>query len=127
MRKVPLKFLPLEFKSNPNFMFVNVDVSDPLPSEIASMKKWDWVMHFASPALPPKYFALPIETMRVNAEGTRHLLDFCRKMGAKFFYASTSEVYGDLLVHPQPESYWGNVNSIGVRSFYDEQNAIPRR
>lgn len=109
-----------EFKTNPNFRFVNLDVSNPLPAEISGMKKWDWVMHFASPASPPKYFALPIETMRVNAEGTRHLLELCRQTGARFFYASTSEVYGDPLVHPQPESYWGNVNPVGVRSIYDE-------
>jgi dTDP-glucose 4,6-dehydratase len=63
---------------------------------------------------------MPIETLRINSEGTRHLLEVCRKTGAKFFFASTSEVYGDPLVHPQPESYWGNVNPIGVRSIYDE-------
>lgn len=105
---------------NPLFEFQKVDVSKPLPEELASRRKWDWIMHFASPASPPKYFAIPIETMLVNAEGTRHLLDLSRKTGAKFFYASTSEVYGDPLVHPQPESYWGNVNPIGVRAIYDE-------
>lgn len=109
-----------DFKINPNFEFHKVDVSKPLPAEIAHKKKWDWIMHFASPASPPKYFAIPIETMTVNAEGTRHLLDLCKSNGAKFFYSSTSEVYGDPEVHPQPESYWGNVNSIGVRSIYDE-------
>ncbi len=107
-------------QGSPLFHFENVDVSKPLPESIAGMKKWDWVLHFASPASPPKYFAIPIETMLVNAEGTRHLLDLCRKTGSRFFYASTSEVYGDPLVHPQPESYWGNVNPIGVRSIYDE-------
>lgn len=109
-----------EFKSNPNFEFVEIDVSKPLPVMISRKKKWDWIMHFASPASPPKYFDIPVETMLVNAEGTRHLLDVCKEEGAKFFYSSTSEVYGDPLVHPQPESYWGNVNSIGVRSIYDE-------
>ena len=109
-----------DLKSSPNFEFQNVDVSKPLPAAITSKKKWDWVMHFASPASPPKYFSLPIETMLVNAEGTRHLLELCRNQKSKFFYASTSEVYGDPLVHPQPECYWGNVNSIGVRSIYDE-------
>jgi len=109
-----------ELKSSPNFEFEEVDVSKPLHASITTMKKWDWVLHFASPASPPKYFALPIETMLVNAEGTRHLLELCRDQKAKFFYSSTSEVYGDPLVHPQPESYWGNVNSIGVRSIYDE-------
>jgi nucleoside-diphosphate-sugar epimerase len=77
-------------------------------------------MHFASPASPPKYLAIPIETMRVNAEGSRHLLELCRQTGAKFFLASTSECYGDPEVHPQPESYWGLVNPIGPRSVYDE-------
>lgn len=108
-----------EFKSNPNFKFIQCDVSQTLPESVAT-QKWDWVMHFASPASPPKYFSMPIETMLVNSEGTRHLLELCKKTGAKFFYASTSEVYGDPLVHPQPESYWGNVNPIGVRSIYDE-------
>jgi len=109
-----------ELKDSPLFEFANVDVSKPLPTAITEKKKWDWVLHFASPASPPKYFAIPIETMLVNAEGTRHLLELCRTQKAKFFYSSTSEVYGDPLVHPQPESYWGNVNSIGVRSIYDE-------
>ena len=107
------------FKNHPDFRFVQADVIEDLPSEIRE-QQWDWVMHFASPASPPKYFALPIETMLVNSEGTRKLLEICRTSGAKFFYASTSEVYGDPLVHPQPETYWGNVNPIGVRAIYDE-------
>jgi dTDP-glucose 4,6-dehydratase len=78
------------------------------------------VLHFASPASPPKYLAHPIETLRVNAEGTRHLLELARHKDAAFFLASTSEVYGDPTVHPQPEGYWGNVNPIGPRSVYDE-------
>jgi dTDP-glucose 4,6-dehydratase len=77
-------------------------------------------MHFASPASPPKYLARPIETLRVNSEGTYHLLELAQKKGARFFLASTSEVYGDPHVHPQPETYWGNVNPIGPRSVYDE-------
>lgn len=109
-----------EFKTNAKFEFQKVDVSKPLPAAISGKKKWDWIFHFASPASPPKYFAIPIETMTVNGEGTRHLLDLCRSIGAKFFYSSTSEVYGDPLVHPQPETYLGNVNPIGVRSIYDE-------
>lgn len=107
------------FEKHPAFRFVQADVSLDLPAELTS-QSWDWVMHFASPASPPKYDARPIETMLVNGEGTRKLLDLCVKTGAKFFFASTSEVYGDPLVHPQPESYWGNVNPIGVRSIYDE-------
>jgi nucleoside-diphosphate-sugar epimerase len=80
----------------------------------------DWILHFASPASPPKYLARPTETLRVNSEGTYRLLELARRHRAKFFLASTSEVYGDPAVHPQVESYWGNVNPIGPRSVYDE-------
>ncbi|MBS1957887.1 MAG: SDR family oxidoreductase [Bdellovibrionales bacterium] len=108
-------------KTNKDFDFLEHDISKPFPIACpVSRMKFDWVMHFASPASPPKYFAIPIETMLVNGEGTRHLLDFAHASRAKFFYSSTSEVYGDPLVHPQTESYWGNVNPIGVRSIYDE-------
>ena len=100
----------------PGFRFLEADVVRPLQVE----GSLDWVMHFASPASPPRYLKLPIETLLVNAEGTRHLLDLAREKGARFFLASTSEVYGDPQVHPQPESYWGNVNPIGPRSIYDE-------
>jgi nucleoside-diphosphate-sugar epimerase len=98
------------------FSFLEADVARPL--EVAGA--FDWVMHFASPASPPRYLKRPLETLLVNAEGTRHLLDLARARGAAFFLASTSEVYGDPLVHPQPETYWGNVNPIGPRSIYDE-------
>jgi dTDP-glucose 4,6-dehydratase len=108
-----------EFEAHPKFKFIQHDLIQGMPKEFLN-QKWDWVFHFASPASPPKYFAIPIETMRVNSEGTMHCLNLCRSSGAKFFYASTSEVYGDPLEHPQPESYWGNVNPIGVRSIYDE-------
>ncbi|MBC7397606.1 MAG: SDR family oxidoreductase [Bdellovibrionales bacterium] len=108
------------FKNNPDFDFIQADASVPLANIIRTKQKWDWIMHLASPASPPKYFALPIETMLINSEGTRHLLELARENNSKFFYSSTSEVYGDPLEHPQTESYWGNVNSIGVRSIYDE-------
>ena len=98
------------------FSFLEADVARPF--EVAGA--FDWVMHFASPASPPRYLERPLETLLVNAEGTRHLLDLARARGAAFFLASTSEVYGDPLVHPQPETYWGNVNPIGPRSIYDE-------
>ncbi|GEM83167.1 UDP-glucuronic acid decarboxylase family protein [Meiothermus hypogaeus] len=98
------------------FHFVQADASKPL--QIAG--PLDWVMHFASPASPPRYLKLPIQTLLVNGEGTRHLLDLAVEKGARFFLASTSEVYGDPLVHPQPETYWGNVNPVGPRSIYDE-------
>lgn len=80
----------------------------------------DYVFNFASPASPPGYMKLGIETLRVGSEGTRNALDIAEKYGAKFLHASTSECYGDPTVHPQPESYWGNVNPIGPRSVYDE-------
>ncbi|WP_299427544.1 UDP-glucuronic acid decarboxylase family protein [uncultured Meiothermus sp.] len=100
----------------PRFHFVEADASRPL--NIAG--SLDWVMHFASPASPPRYLKLPIQTIRVNGEGSRHLLDMAVAKGAKFFLASTSEIYGDPMVHPQPETYWGNVNPVGPRSIYDE-------
>jgi len=80
----------------------------------------DWILHVASPASPPEYLDIPIETLRVNSEGTYHLLELARRKGSSFFLASTSEVYGDPAVHPQTESYWGNVNPAGPRSVYDE-------
>ena len=80
----------------------------------------DAVLHLASPASPPEYLARPIETLEVGAIGTQRALDLAREHGARFLLASTSEIYGDPLVHPQPETYFGNVNSVGPRSVYDE-------
>ncbi|MFJ3823547.1 UDP-glucuronic acid decarboxylase family protein [Streptomyces nodosus] len=80
----------------------------------------DAVLHFASPASPPAYLRRPLETMRAGSLGTFHALDLARHKGARFVLASTSETYGDPNVHPQPESYWGNVNPVGPRSVYDE-------
>src|SRR5512141_2235093 len=80
----------------------------------------DWVLHFASPASPPDYLEHPIETMQVGSLGTAACLELARATGAGVLIASTSEVYGDPKVHPQPETYWGNVNPIGPRSVYDE-------
>lgn len=114
-RKVNLAHLSAE----PLFTLIDADLCKPLPASVTS-QKFDWVLHFASPASPPKYFALPIETMLVNSEATKNLLELCRTCNSKFFFASTSEVYGDPLVHPQVEGYFGNVNPIGVRSIYDE-------
>jgi dTDP-glucose 4,6-dehydratase len=99
-----------------HFDFVEADASAPL----SVRGPFDWVMHFASPASPPRYMRDPIATLMVNSEGTRHLLELARENGAAFFLASTSEVYGNPLEHPQPETYWGNVNPIGPRSVYDE-------
>ncbi|MBV8461694.1 MAG: SDR family oxidoreductase [Acidimicrobiales bacterium] len=80
----------------------------------------DGVFNLASPASPPDYLALPLETLAVGSEGTRHGLELAEAHGARFLMASTSEVYGDPEVHPQPETYWGHVNPVGPRSVYDE-------
>ncbi|HEV3449617.1 MAG TPA: UDP-glucuronic acid decarboxylase family protein [Acidimicrobiia bacterium] len=80
----------------------------------------DAVLHLASPASVPEYLARPLETLRVGAEGTRHALEVARAHGARFLLASTSEVYGDPLEHPQREAYWGHVNPVGPRAVYDE-------
>jgi len=80
----------------------------------------DAILHFASPASPYDYLEFPIQTLKVGSLGTHKALGLAKEKGAKFLLASTSEVYGDPLVHPQPESYWGNVNPIGVRGVYDE-------
>ena len=80
----------------------------------------DYILHFASPASPVDYLELPIQTLKVGSLGTHNALGLAKAKGAKFLIASTSEVYGDPLVHPQTESYWGNVNPIGPRGVYDE-------
>jgi dTDP-glucose 4,6-dehydratase len=80
----------------------------------------DWILHFASPASPVDYLEHPIKTLKVGALGSLNCLGLAKAKGARFFLASTSEVYGDPLVHPQPESYWGNVNPVGPRGVYDE-------
>jgi dTDP-glucose 4,6-dehydratase len=98
------------------FELVVADVSQGLPVDGAV----DAVLHFASPASPPDYLARPLETLAVGSEGTRHALALASAHEARFILASTSEVYGDPGVHPQPESYWGNVNPVGPRSVYDE-------
>lgn len=102
--------------AHPCFRFVHADVSEGIPVD----GPFGGVLHFASPASPPDYQAHPIETLRVGSMGTMNALALAERHGARFFLASTSEVYGDPLVHPQPESYWGNVSSIGPRSMYDE-------
>jgi dTDP-glucose 4,6-dehydratase len=101
---------------NPAFELVVADVSQGVPVE----GPVDAVMHFASPASPPDYLVRPLETLAVGSEGTRHALTLAAAHGARFVLASTSEVYGDPLEHPQTETYWGNVNPVGARSVYDE-------
>jgi dTDP-glucose 4,6-dehydratase len=103
-------------KANKDFKFLKQDVSKPF--KVAG--GIDYVMHFASPASPVEYMNHQIETMLVGSYGTHNLLEIARIKKAVFLMASTSEIYGDPLVHPQKESYWGNVNTIGPRSIYDE-------
>ncbi len=98
------------------FRLVRSDVSEfiHVPGKV------DAVLHFASPASPIDYLLLPIETLKVGSIGTLHSLGLAREKGARFLLASTSETYGDPQVHPQPETYWGNVNPVGPRGVYDE-------
>ncbi|MEU2927306.1 NAD-dependent epimerase/dehydratase family protein [Streptomyces sp. NPDC007251] len=106
-------------EDRPGFRFVEVDVSasdcvERLPGP------YDLVLHFACPASPADYLRLPLETLDVGSLGTRNALTIAARDAARFLLASTSEVYGDPLVHPQHEGYWGNVNPVGPRSVYDE-------
>lgn len=105
-----------QHNGNTDFEFIEHNVSNTIhiPGPL------DWVIHMASPASPIDYLELSIETLKVNSLGTHNTLGLALDKGAKYFLASTSEVYGDPLVHPQTESYWGNVNPIGPRSVYDE-------
>jgi len=105
-----------ELLSNKRFKLIRHDISKPLYLD----GKIDWVMHFASPASPKDYLKHPIKTIKVGTLGTYTCLGIAKEKNAKFFLASTSEVYGDPAVSPQPEEYWGNVNPIGERSCYDE-------
>jgi dTDP-glucose 4,6-dehydratase len=98
------------------FTFVHHDVTN----FIHVPGKLDYILHFASPASPIDYLKLPIQTLKVGSLGTHKALGLAKSKGARFLLASTSEVYGDPLVHPQPENYWGNVNPVGPRGVYDE-------
>jgi dTDP-glucose 4,6-dehydratase len=106
----------IEHIRSPDFRYMNqdliyeVDVDEPV----------DYVYHLASPASPIDYLRLPLHTLKVGSQGTHHMLGLAKLKRARFLLASTSEVYGDPEVHPQPESYWGNVNPIGPRGVYDE-------
>jgi dTDP-glucose 4,6-dehydratase len=103
-------------KSNPNYSFIKADVSNhfEVPGEV------NFIFHFASPASPIDYLELPIQTLKVGSLGTHNALGLAKAKKAGFLLASTSECYGDPLVHPQTEEYWGNVNPIGPRGVYDE-------
>lgn len=102
--------------SNRNFEFYNHDVS----TFIHVSGEIDYILHFASPASPIDYLKMPIQTLKVGSLGTHNCLGLAKVKGARILVASTSEVYGDPLVHPQSEDYWGNVNPIGPRGVYDE-------
>src|SRR6058998_1065525 len=104
------------FASRRGFTLVEHDVTEYIRLE----GHLDWVLHFASPASPLDYLELPIQTLKVGALGTHNALGVAKAKGARFLLASTSEVYGDPLVHPQREDYWGHVNPVGPRGVYDE-------
>lgn len=106
-------------KKNPRFNFMSTDIIKKLPKQISDTK-YELVLNMASPASPPHYQRLAIETLQVGSQGVLNLLEVAQKSGARFFHASTSEVYGDPEMHPQSESYWGKVHSYGPRSMYDE-------
>jgi dTDP-glucose 4,6-dehydratase len=101
---------------NENFKFIKHDVTDYIyvPGRV------DYILHFASPASPIDYLKLPIQTLKVGSLGTHKVLGLAKEKKARFLLASTSEVYGDPLIHPQKEDYWGNVNPVGPRGVYDE-------
>ncbi|WUV04437.1 SDR family oxidoreductase [Actinoallomurus sp. NBC_01490] len=103
-------------QEHPRMRIIRCDLTDfvHVPGPV------DLVLHFASPASPIDYLRLPLDTLKVGSLGTLHSLGLAAEKGARFLLASTSEVYGDPLVHPQPESYWGNVNPVGPRGVYDE-------
>ena len=100
--------------NNSKFKFIQHDVTKPIDLKV------DFIFHLASPASPVDYQKLPVETSMANSIGTYNMLELARKNNARFLLASTSEVYGDPIEHPQKENYWGNVNPFGVRSCYDE-------
>ncbi|WP_282148684.1 UDP-glucuronic acid decarboxylase family protein [Algibacter lectus] len=106
----------VHLKENPNFDFIEHDVTEFIKIE----GELDYILHFASPASPIDYLKIPIQTLKVGSLGTHNLLGLAKAKNARILIASTSEVYGDPLVHPQTEEYYGNVNTIGPRGVYDE-------
>ncbi|HEX8207846.1 MAG TPA: UDP-glucuronic acid decarboxylase family protein [Solirubrobacteraceae bacterium] len=106
----------IEHIRRPEFVLLNVDIIEPYFVD----EPVDFVYHLASPASPIDYLRIPLHTLKVGSYGTHHTLGLAKNHRARFLIASTSEVYGDPQVHPQPESYWGNVNPIGPRGVYDE-------
>ena len=106
----------IHLQKNPNFRFIQIDITSSFEIE----QKIDYILHFASPASPIDYLKMPIETMRVGSVGTENILKIALKNNCTILVASTSEIYGDPLEHPQNENYYGNVNPIGPRGVYDE-------
>lgn len=113
-----------EIKENKNFFFSNFDITSKTALRDLAFPKIDEIYHLACIASPPKYKQYSIETLITSFQGTKNMLDLAKRYGAKFLFTSTSEVYGDPLVHPQPEEYFGNVNTIGERSCYDEGKRV---
>jgi len=111
-------------RDHERFTFVRVDVASPWDGLIGQVERLgntpNLILHFASPASPIDYFSFPVATMMANSAGTHHCLDAAQRWHSRLLYASTSESYGDPLVHPQREDYWGNVNPVGPRACYDE-------
>jgi len=107
-------------EGHPRFRFLQGDVTQPLPDSIRP----DLIFHLASPASVPDYLGHPLETLRVNSVGTLAMLELARQCDARFLFTSTSEIYGNPMVHPQPETYWGNVNPNGLRACYDESKRL---
>lgn len=105
-----------DHRGDKNFIFIRHNITIPLKVK----EEIDIILHFASPASPVDYLNFPIQTLKVGSLGTHNCLGLARAKGARFLLASTSEIYGDPLVHPQTEDYWGNVNPIGPRGVYDE-------
>lgn len=103
-----------EFMTDPHFTWVRHDITEPYLAEV------DLILNFACPASPVHYQSNPIKTLKTNVLGTMNMLGLAKRVGARFLQASTSEVYGDPIQHPQKETYWGHVNPIGIRSCYDE-------
>jgi len=115
-----------EFMGRCNFTFIRWNICDPIDRlvEFIGLNSLTQIYHLASLASPVKYQQYPIETLLTSINGTQRVLELCIKYKCSMLFTSTSEVYGDPLVHPQPEEYWGNVNTMGPRSCYDEGKRV---
>jgi UDP-glucuronate decarboxylase len=109
---------------NPRFRFIEYDITNPIDPTLFGEEHIDEIYHLASIASPEKYKKYPMETLLTSINGTQRVLDYCVLYNCKMLFTSTSEVYGDPLVHPQPETYYGNVNTVGERSCYDEGKRV---